>query len=216
MIPVLIIPVLNRYDLLKQSINSIDFPIGEVLVLDNGGECDEVLESSFANVRVLTLPSNLGMSASWNLGIKLYPHEKFWVFSSADILYVPGSLDKMYQSSHSGNAVLSEPAFGFFSVGEDVIRKVGLFDEGFYPIYFEDNDFSDRVKSAGLPIDSPGITVSTVSDGSQTIKSDPRLMERNHVTFLKNQERYELKKTSGDYTLLGWNIDTRRENEWMR
>ena len=41
------------------------------------------------------------------------------------------------------------------------------------------------------------------------------LMEKHHVTFLKNQELRELKKMSGGHTLLGWNIDIRRENEWM-
>ena len=34
-IPVLIIPVLNRFDLLEQCIQSIDYPIDNLLIIDN-------------------------------------------------------------------------------------------------------------------------------------------------------------------------------------
>lgn len=215
MIPVMIIPILNRYDLLKKSIESIDFPVGEILILDNGGENDQIYESEFANIRVLSLPSNLGMSGSWNLGIKLYPHEKFWVFSSADNIFMPGSLEKMNNTSATDKLVVSTSGFGFFSVGEDLIRNVGLFDEYIYPIYFDDNDFADRVERAGFEIISSGIQVDD-NEGSQTIKSDSKLMNRNHETFVENEKYYRRKVETGDYTCLGWNLDVRRKNEWMR
>lgn len=215
MIPVMIIPILNRYDLLKKSIESIDFPIGEILIIDNGGSNDQILKSKFAKIRILSLPSNLGMSGSWNLGIKLYPHEKFWVFSSADNIFMPGSLKRMNDISASDKLVVSKSGFGFFSVGEDLIRNVGLFDEYIYPIYFDDNDFADRVERAGFEIISSGIDVDE-NEGSQTIKSDDRLMNRNHETFVENEKYYRRKVETGDYTCLGWNLDIRRKNEWMR
>lgn len=215
MIPVMIIPILNRYDLLKKSIESIDFPIGEILIIDNGGSNDQILESKFAKIRILSLPSNLGMSGSWNLGIKLYPHEKFWVFSSADNIFMPGSLKRMNDISAADKLVVSKSGFGFFSVGEDLIRNVGLFDEYIYPIYFDDNDFADRVERAGFEIISSGIDVDE-NEGSQTIKSDGRLMNRNHETFVENEKYYRRKVETGDYTCLGWNLDVRRKNEWMR
>lgn len=215
MIPVMIIPILNRYDLLKKSIESIDFPVGEILVLDNGGANDQIYESEFAKIRVLSLPSNLGMSGSWNLGIKLYPHEKFWAFSSADNIFMPGSLEKMNNVSAEDKLVVSTSGFGFFSVGEELIRNVGLFDEYIYPIYFDDNDFADRVERAGFEIISSGIHVDD-NEGSQTIKSDSKLMNRNHETFVENEKYYRRKVETGDYTCLGWNLDVRRKNEWLR
>lgn len=214
-IPVLIIPVLNRYDLLRDSINSIKFPVGEILVIDNGGSNNEVLETEFSNVRVLSLPSNLGMSASWNLGIKLYPHEKFWVFSSADNIYMEDSLERMYKESGEDKVVLSNSGFGFFSVGENIIRNVGLFDEYFYPIYFEDNDFADRIELSGFKITSSDIPVND-NDGSQTIKSDNKLLTRNHETFVENEKYYKSKVDSKNYECRGWDIDLRRKHEWMR
>jgi len=36
MIPNLIIPVLNRYDLLDRMLASIDYPVAHLLIIDNG------------------------------------------------------------------------------------------------------------------------------------------------------------------------------------
>jgi len=72
MIPILAIPVLNRYDLLDSNLETIDYPIKEILIINNGKEKYES-DRKDLNIRVLNLPSNLGMSGSWNLTIKLYP-----------------------------------------------------------------------------------------------------------------------------------------------
>lgn len=42
MIPNLTVPVLNRYDLLQRMLDSIDFPIRDLLIIDNGGGLDVV------------------------------------------------------------------------------------------------------------------------------------------------------------------------------
>jgi hypothetical protein len=45
MIPNLIIPVLNRYDLLERMLQSIDYPIAHLLIIDNGAaKVEEDLE----------------------------------------------------------------------------------------------------------------------------------------------------------------------------
>jgi len=42
------------------------------------------------------------------------------------------------------------PDFSCFAVNRRVIEKVGLFDEAFYPAYFEDNDYHYRMRLEGL------------------------------------------------------------------
>jgi hypothetical protein len=37
-LPLLSIPVLNRYDLLERMLDSIDYPIDEILIINNGKE----------------------------------------------------------------------------------------------------------------------------------------------------------------------------------
>jgi len=216
-IPVLSIPVLNRYDLLDQNLETIDYPIGEILIINNGKEVYEPKRKDL-NVRVLNLPSNLGMSGSWNLTIKLYPHEDYWMFSSADTYWIPGSLKQLHNISNESNIIMTTEAWSAFSIGSNIVREVGLFDEYFYPIYFEDNDYYERVMRSSIKNNyiASGITVNAPHGASQTINSDEKLMNRNHETFVKNEEYFKQKQES-DFKLLGsWDIDRRRDQEWLR
>ena len=40
--------------------------------------------------------------------------------------------------------------YSAFMVAPQTIEKVGWFDEGFYPAYYEDNDYDRRIKLLGL------------------------------------------------------------------
>lgn len=221
MIPVLSIPVLNRYDLLDENLNLIDFPIKEILIINNGKEDYEPKRKDL-NIRVLNLPSNLGMSGSWNLTIKLYPHEKYWLFSSADTHWLPGSLEKFYEVSGESKIIGSTEGFSCFSIGENVVRKVGLFDEYFYPYTSEDDDYQERFFRIAkqdnpqvLTFHNREVEVCAPSGPAQTIQSDTELLNRYAETFHKNKKYYDLKK-SQDFAIDGlWNIDVRREQEWL-
>src|SRR6056297_1567103 len=148
MIPNLIVPVLNRYDLLRRMLGSLDYPIRDLLIIDNGGRFEDLFERDelpVKSVRVLNLPSNLGVATSWNLGIKLFPHDDRWTFASNDMYFRPGDL-KLLSTASSGSLTLSQhyPYFHTWAVGEAVIDRVGLFDERFVPAFFEDTDFLRR------------------------------------------------------------------------
>ena len=217
MIPVLIIPILNRYDLLDHNLSLIDYEVKEVLIINNGKE-KYVPKRTDLNIRVLDLPSNLGMSASWNLGIKLYPHEEYWMISSADTFWIPGTMKQLDDLSGKDKLIMSAEAWSCFTIGEEIIRSVGLFDEYYYPIYFEDNDYYERVMRSDVKDGyvSSGIRLNTPHGASQTIKSDEKLMNRNHETFVINQSYFEEKKRTDDWTPRVWNIDRRRSQEWLR
>lgn len=221
MIPLLSIPVLNRYDLLDQNLELIDFPIKEILIINNGKE-EYTPKRKDLNIKVLNLPSNLGMSGSWNLTIKLYPHEKYWLFSSADTHWAPGSLEKFYEISGESKMICSTEGFSCFSIGENVIRKVGIFDEKFYPYGFEDDDYRERFMRIAKQ-DDPAIliyhnnfvNVTAPFGPAQTIASDKKLHERYGITKEKNQKYYLLKESQNFLTMGSWDIDVRREQEWL-
>ena len=217
MIPVLAIPVLNRYDLLDDNLDTIDYPVKEILIINNGKE-NYVPRRQDLNVRVLNLPSNLGMSGSWNLTIKLYPHEKYWMFSSADTHWIPGSLEQLHNESSSDRLVLTTEAWSAFTLGENIVKEVGLFDEYFYPIYFEDNDYYERVIRSSFKDNyiSGTIKVNAPHGASQTIHSDERLRNKNNETFLKNKDYFIEKQGSNFLHSKGWNLDKRRDHEWLR
>lgn len=216
-IPVLIIPVLNRHDLLEIGLRSIDHPIDNILIINNDPYLKYDINIDGLNIHILNMPSNQGIAASWNLGIKCYPHSSYWVIGSADTFLKPGEMAKMEQFSGSEMFVKSNSHYSFFSVGENIISKVGLFDEYIYPAYYEDNDFDDRMVIAGFSnnIICPGIQTDD-NGGSQTIKSNNNFMKINNETFNKNQEYYYSKNKSKNYTIKGWELIRRRENEWLK
>lgn len=215
-IPVLIIPVLNRYDLLDQALESVNYPIDEILIVNNG---KEKYEPNFPelNIRVLNLPSNLGCSGSWNLGIKLYPFVPYWMISSNDTAFLPESLAKFKELSNSNRMVRSTVSYGCFTLGENIVKRIGLFDEYFYPAYFEDNDYEERMELAGImaegnclgdivPVNSLG--------GSSTINSNNEYMKKNHITFEANKKYINKKRAFKNYTCIGWDLERRRQNNW--
>jgi GT2 family glycosyltransferase len=219
MIPVLSIPVLNRYDLLDESLELINFPIKEILIINNGKELYEPKRKDL-NIRVLNLPSNLGMAGSWNLTIKLYPHEKFWIFSSADIFWLPGSLKKLYELSNESRIVTSSESFSCFSIGENIVREIGLFDEYFYPYLFEDSDYAKRLEIAKKTNDSlqflhREVKVKTPYGIAQTVKSDKKISDIANITNQKNKDYWDLKQSQNFEVMGQWNIDVRRSQEWL-
>ena len=205
----LIVPVLNRYDLLQRMISSIDYPL-ELLIIDNGDSLGKLEYPEHVKVRVLQMPTNQGVAGSWNLGIKLYPFEKVWFFSSADVVYQPGALAKLAEAKPTDITLTSQfPYWQTFAIGEEAVRKLGLFDENLFPIYFEDNDFMNRADMAGLPVTY--LDVQVHHDNSSTIRSDQKLSYQNERTFLDNKHYFEGKK-NGEWH---WSLDRRRNNYWQ-
>lgn len=218
MIPILSVPILNRYDLLDASLDAVDFPIGEILVINNGKEIYRPKRKDL-NVRVLNLPSNLGMSGSWNLAIKLYPHESFWIFASADTVWMPGGLEKLFNTSGKSRLVTTHRGFCVFSLGEDLVRGVGLFDEYFYPYLFEDSDYAERVriykKNNNVEmIDIDGVFDKDIGYGT-TVSSNLKIKEKYAETSKKNKNYFDLKMLQNFQKTGEWDIDVRRSQEWL-
>ena len=210
----LIIPVLNRYDLLHRMFRSINYPVRDLLIIDNGGEFYDVLHSEFVeNVRVLNLPSNLGVAASWNLGIKLFPHDDRWFFASNDMVYGPGALESL-SAARRDEITLSDmfPFWHTFCIGEEVVKRVGLFDEALYPAYFEDNDYQRRALHQNVHIRS--ISIPTRHENSSTIRSNPELDKKNMTSFRSNSIYYNDKMAKENYGQGAWSLTRRRANAW--
>ena len=88
----LTIPVLNRYDLLERCLQSIDYPIKHLLIIDNGASTvEQDIEVHVPEIvkftTYLPMPANLGVAASWNLGIKSFPYDDRWFFASNDVVF---------------------------------------------------------------------------------------------------------------------------------
>jgi len=215
-IPVMIVPVLTRETLLYRMIDSIDHKVEHLIVIDNGGvvnDSDCRTNDHVQRVSVIHMPANLGVAGSWNLGIKASPFAPWWLVANFDVVWEPRSLAAFEREGCTDALVLSHasPPWSAFSIGEHVIRAVGLFDEALHPAYFEDNDMARRIEAAGLPIRRPGIPVH--HDNSSTIQVT-KYRDRNDLTFQANADYYHAKAFRGDLTEGRWSLRRRRELSW--
>lgn len=215
MIPVMIVPVLTRHDLLDRMIMSINFPIRDLVIVDNGARSYDYLPvwNQWVNkIWHLKMPSNMGVASSWNLGIKSTPMSEYWLVSNFDVEWGGDSLKMFSEIAKNDNLVLSNgsPEWCAFTIGWKVIDKVGLFDEALHPAYFEDNDMERRVDRAGFKIVNSFIPIA--HDNSSTLKSGFHSL--NDFTFQSNAKYYEEKKNLSNFSSGEWSLRRRRQNSW--
>ena len=214
MIPALIVPILNRPDLLHRMLDSIDYPVGDLLIVDNG-DCFPAWEpvEHVERTHVIKMPTNLGVPASWNLGIKALPFAPWWLVVNSDAWFPSGSLERFMTEARSDALVLSggAPEWCAFALGDEVVSTVGLFDEGIYPAYFEDDLYVRGCTFHGIPVVRSGIPMG--HDNSSTIGED-RYRAANGRTFQANHAYYSSKVQRGDFSPGTWSLTTRRELSW--
>jgi len=213
MIPALIVPILNRPDLLDRMLASIDHPVGDLLIIDNG---DVVTHTPYvshaARVHLIKSPTNLGVPGSWNLGIKMLPTAPWWLVVNNDAWFPVDALGRFEGAARRDALVLSggAPAWCAFALGDQVVTRVGLFDEGIYPAYCEDDDYTRRCIYHGFSVMPSGIEVK--HDNSSTIASGYR--QHNDRTFSENVRYYRDKEARGDFSEGRWDLATRRRLSW--
>lgn len=146
-IPTVIVPVLSKYDYLKKMISTIDYSINHLIIVDNGEKCEKIFHKYINKVSIIKLPFNLGIATSYNLGIKLSPMSKYWIFAQDDMQWNPGGLEKIDRMSGSDKFLYGfthNRPFSCRSIGENVIAKVGLLDESYYPAPGDEFNFHRR------------------------------------------------------------------------
>lgn len=210
MIPVMIVPILKGPEVLYRMLDSIDYPIARLIVIDNGDCMHTPADWSVAHVlstKVIKIPANLGVAGSWNLGIKASPFAPWWLITNFDVVWPAGSLAMFDQQARADALTLGGgfEAWSAFAIGDDVVGRVGLFDEGFHPAYFEDTDYEMRCRLAGVPVRSS--TIPVLHHNSSTLGYGD-YAHRNASTFQSNSDYFQA--GAG----MGWSLHRRRENSW--
>lgn len=224
MIPTIIIPVLNRYDLLDRCIASIG-EVERVIVIDNGDRLDDETLRFWkydghlvdADVRILPMPSNLGVASSWNLGVKMTPHSDGWLLLNSDAYFAEDSYAQLEEEVRRDAMVLAgNPPWCCAWIGADVVKRVGVFCERYYPAYMEDLDYERRAMIAGVDVIRSDAKVE--HDNSSTIAADARIAERNRQTHANNRAFYDHRWATvgadGWPADAEWSLRTRLENSW--
>ena len=207
MIPVMIVPILTGPKILYAMLESIDYPVAKLIIIDNG----DCLNTSTGwpvehvqSTKVIKMPANLGVAGSWNLGIKATPFAPWWLIVNFDITWPAGSLKMFAEQGSADEIVLSEclQPWSAFAIGENVVRRVGLFDEGYHPAYCEDNDYARRcadeiIRPAPIPVRHENSSTLAAADYG----------EKNNRTYMSNSDYFQ---GGGG----GWSLDRRRANSW--
>lgn len=140
-------------NLLQRLADSIDYRVQNKLVINNGkaGSLDKWREKN-PEWAVLYPGRNLGVSGSWNLAPEQFKEDK-WLIINDDIQLLPGSLEKICKAVDENEAdvyyVNQYEAFDIFVWTRSAVEKFGLFDENFYPAYFEDWEMRLRFNLGG-------------------------------------------------------------------
>jgi len=216
-IPVIGVPIVNGVKWVKKLIKSIDYPVNNLFIINNNGK-DEItnelnnlkkIKNKFLKkIHITHLPSNLGVASSWNLIIKSYLMEPYWVISNHDVSFPSGLLAEIANKANNKSISLIHPhsanfnlgSYDLFAITEKGVKEIGLFDENLYPAYGEDSDFIMRSRNVNvekiLGLKNVHIHGDHVVDdndenyfknGRQTSKENPslknKLIEVNIINF---------------------------------
>ena len=215
MIPALIVPLLTGPNLLYRMLATIDYPVGDLIVIDNGAgvELDRLGDNGcIGRWHVISLPANLGVAGSWNLGIKSAPIAPWWLIANYDLEWPASALERLAAASGPERVTLSAglPPWCAFTIGEDVVEQVGLFDEALHPAYFEDRDYEDRCRNAGVEVRATDVNVTHAN--SSTLQGG--YQEANARTYGANLAYYQAKREAGDLSAGAWSLGRRRAQSW--
>lgn len=123
-------------------------------------------------VRVEYHPENIGIARAWNLGLR-EGHDQTIVCSASVRLTGPRGwsdyLDVVERHASRWGLHTAAMAWHLSAVGRATVDRIGCFDEGFYPAYYEDADYDRRRGLAGIayqwPLHSEIVKLPAVSAG---------------------------------------------------
>ena len=213
-IPVLGFATLKRFDLADRLLASIDYPVEHLVIVDNSGTCEyePVKPVWVVNMWVIRVPFGLGLVGAWNLIVKSTPYAPYWVLVNDDAWFEPGQMKAIPEQVDTAalNFLDIVPKWSGVVFGEGMVEKVGLYDENFYPLYFDDNDLERRVDLAS--VSKKTIACKMGHKNSSTLHSGYE--KYNSVSYSNNHNLYAQNASQGRITANAWTLQTRRANRW--
>ena len=214
MIPVIGFATLKRFDLADRLLNSIDYPVEHLVIVNNSGtkSWEPKKPDLVENLWHIEVPYGLGLVGAWNLIVKTTPHAPYWLLVNDDAWFEAGALMTIAEDANRNtlNFLDVVPTWSAIVLGEKVVEEVGLYDERLYPLYFDDNDYQRRIENAGFVIKH--VEAKVHHENSSTLRAG--YQDRNNKTFAANNKLFQTKVVDNDYSEGNWSLKIRRENSW--
>lgn len=209
-LPLLGIPILNGAPLLERLLASVDVPVETLALVDHSGGPGPVrtlldrLEVSghpqVRHVRVARAFGNGGVASAWNQILRAHPAASVALIANHDVVFPAGVLGEALAVVDASKAqwlplLPDGDAFSAFLLTARAWARVGLFDDGFHPAYFEDNDYRDRLEAdPQLERLETGPWLQSMAAAnptrSATLAADPQLERWNRASFQLNRLWY--------------------------
>lgn len=213
MIPVLGFATYSQFDLANRLLASIDYPVDNLVIVDNSGlkTWEPKQPEQVKNLWLIRVPFGLGLVGAWNLIIKSTPYAPYWVLVNDDAWFEAGALEIIARDvdPDAMNFVDIIPEWSCVVFGEGAIAKAGLYDERFYPLYFDDNDLQRRMEKAGVKVHKIQAGVNHQNSSSLEGKR-----KENDRTYEANRKLMDKKVIENDFSPGYWDLTIRRANRW--
>jgi hypothetical protein len=173
-IPVLGVSVFVNADLLVRLLDSVDYPVGRIVIIHNGRHPGvatvlQRLRTEHPEWTIESHPENLGCAGAWNRVLAADPDAPYHLIVNDDIRFFPGALGRFHASAirhiadvaagrsnrvilfpTHGDLMWYSPPWSCFAILRHAVQTVGRFDENFWPVYHEDYDYMVRMARADL------------------------------------------------------------------
>lgn len=170
------IPTINQKELLEEALQVYrqTFKNRHIFVIDNG---NQGFQDEGSHLVFWCNGTNIGVAASWN---KIIERQSRLGYSHVLILNDDVILHR--KAREIEDFIFENPAdlytgFGFYSFVMPLAtyRKIGGFDELYYPAYYEDTDYQYRLQVAGCKTIDTDILLPEVLRKSKSGEKDPSL-----------------------------------------
>ena len=213
MIPVLGFAVYSQFSKADRLLASIDYPVEHLVIVDNSGSktWEPKQPEQVKNLWLLRIPYGLGLVGAWNLIIKSTPYAPYWVLVNDDAWFEAGALEiiALEADPEALNFLDIIPEWSCVVFGEGAIAKAGVYDERFYPLYFDDNDLHRRMEKAGVKIQR--LEAKVHHENSSSLQN--KTLENNR-TYDANRKLMDKKVIENDFSPGYWDLTIRRANRW--
>lgn len=193
------IPTINQFDYLQDNLDAINKYLPDIQIYIYNNSIYNIITKikTYGNTKILGSGTNIGVSGAWNLmltDMKANGYDYGLILNddivlSKDISYLYEYLSQKPKFAR----ILND--WSVYLISLDVFTEIGLFDEKFFPAYFEDSDYNYRLKLAGIDTQYPKILVPQTYRTSSSITKNPELNSK----FLENR-LYYIDKWGGEPT----------------
>lgn len=169
---------------------------------------DPTRPNNFPSIEVVSFGKNMGLPYVWNYALQRF--DDWLILPGDDVVFHQDTLAELVRTAEADESAMivypnqiTDPRddhmspWSFFLQRRRTIELVGMYDEGFFPLYFADNDYARRMQLAGIGSGIVGAGVTAGHWGSATMKAYEGVqVARHHETFGRC-EQYYVKKWGG-------------------